>query len=107
MKTRSEEDHYVRLLAASIFDLLVGDFVKGQWGDALPDFKGPSNGLIRVILSNLGSVILDTMGTKRGQEENTASNISFKQDTPLCSSIKLTKEKNTANRAVEPKTVCV
>lgn len=46
MKTRSEEDHYVGLLAASIFDLLVGDFVKGQWGDTLPDFKGPPDGLV-------------------------------------------------------------
>lgn len=46
VKTRSEEDHYVGLLAASIFDLLVGDFVKGQRGDTLPDFKGLPNGLV-------------------------------------------------------------
>lgn len=44
MKTRSEEDHNVGLLAASIFDLLVGNFVKRQWGHTLPDFERPTDG---------------------------------------------------------------
>lgn len=44
VKTRGEEDHDVRLLAASILYLLVGDFVEGQRGDLLPDFKGPPDG---------------------------------------------------------------
>ncbi len=44
MKTRSEEDHDVGLLAASVFDLLVGDFIKGQRGHTLPDFKRPPDG---------------------------------------------------------------
>lgn len=46
MKTRSEEDHDVGLLAASIFDLLVGDFIKSQWGHPLPDFKCPPDGFV-------------------------------------------------------------
>lgn len=70
MKTWGKEDHDVGLLAASIFDLLVGDFVKGQGSHPLPDFKRPPDGFVWVILSNLGSVVLDTMGRKsRGKGE--------------------------------------
>lgn len=46
MKTRGKEDHDVGFLAASVFDLLVGDFVKGQRGDAFPDFKGSPDGFV-------------------------------------------------------------
>lgn len=64
METRSKEDHDVGLLAASIFDLLVGDFIKRQRSHSLPDFERPADGFIGVILSDLGSIILDTTENK-------------------------------------------
>lgn len=69
MKTRGKKDHDVGLLATAVFDFLVGDFIKCQWGDTLPDFKGPSDGLIRVILSNFRSVVLNAIGTKKVEEK--------------------------------------
>lgn len=59
METRRKEDHNVGLFAAAVFDLLVGDLVEGQWGHALPDFKRPTDGFVRVVLPDLGSVVLD------------------------------------------------
>lgn len=64
METRGKKDHDVGLLAASIFDFLVGDFVKGQWGNFLPDFKGSSDGLEWVVFPNLWSVVLNATKTK-------------------------------------------
>lgn len=61
METRGKEDHDVGLLATSVFDLLVGDFIKGQRGHPLPHFEGPADGFVGVILSNLGSIILDAI----------------------------------------------
>lgn len=66
MKTRGKEDHDVGLLAASIFDLLVRDFIKGQWCHSLPDLKRQPDGFVWVILANLWSVVLDTVRTKSG-----------------------------------------
>lgn len=65
METGRKEDHDVGLLAASIFDLLVGDFIKSQGSHPFPDFERPTDGFIGVILSNLGSVILDTIKQKK------------------------------------------
>lgn len=65
MKSWSKEDHDIGLLAASIFDLLVGDLIKSQGGYPFPDFERPADGFVRVILSDLGSVILDAIKQKK------------------------------------------
>lgn len=70
MKTRSEENHDVRLLSASIFDFLVGDFIKGQRDDSLPDPKGPPDGLVRVVLSDFRSVVLNAERVQRGRKSD-------------------------------------
>lgn len=76
METGSKEDHDIGLLAASIFDLLVGDFIKSQGSHPFPDFERPTDGFIRVILSDLGSIILDTIKQKRQDKERGLSKLS-------------------------------
>lgn len=78
METGSKEDHDIGLLAASIFDLLVGDFVKGQGSHPFPDFERPADGFVRVILPDLGSIILDTIKQKRQDKEGGLVNCQFR-----------------------------
>lgn len=68
MKTWGKEDHDVWLFATAIFHLLVWDLVECQWGNLLPDFKSLSDGFKWVILSDLRSVVLDTV-IKRGEKK--------------------------------------
>lgn len=77
METRSKEDHDVGLLAASIFDLLVGDFIKSHGCHPFPDFERSTDGFIGVILSDLGSIILDTIKQKRQDKEGGLSKLSI------------------------------
>jgi len=70
METRGEEDHNVGLFTASVFDLLVGNLVESQWGHLLPNVERPTDGFVRVVFPDLGSVVLDATETNQGREKS-------------------------------------
>lgn len=64
METRSKKDHDICFLSV-IFDFVVWDLFKGEWCHSLPDIKGLANGSPGINLSNLGGVVVDTVGRKK------------------------------------------
>lgn len=65
MEPLTEEDHDVCELFHLVPDVAVGDFPEAERGDALPHLEGLPDGLVGLVLANLGGVILDTNRLKQ------------------------------------------
>lgn len=58
MEALSEEDHDVCELLHLVPYVAVGDFAETERGDALPHLEGLPDGLVGLILTHLGGVVL-------------------------------------------------
>lgn len=60
METLSKEDHDVCKVLHFVTNVAVGDFPEMEGGDTLPDCEGLPDGLIGLVFTHLGGIVLYT-----------------------------------------------